>query len=253
METGKTGKPALPIGRYFKYAIGEILLVVIGILIALQVSNWNQDRKSRIQEIKIYKEIMSDLELTLKEVNMDMLSHQKCMKSTLKLMQHMVDKKPHNDSVVRFIFDASGDLQVYPKTSGYQALISIGLNLLRNDSVRKNITNLYQLSLKRIIQMGWQEGPTADLNLLIEPFKDKHLEPDLETDNMRIRNYEIDSVEIYPAKIKDYDAFINDTALISALNKSMNNRSWKIKRHYNTSKQLEKTIKMIENELQRIE
>ncbi|MDO1501180.1 hypothetical protein Q2T40_13650 [Winogradskyella maritima] len=38
METGKTS-------RYFKYAIGEIILVVIGILIALQVSNWNDERK----------------------------------------------------------------------------------------------------------------------------------------------------------------------------------------------------------------
>ena len=34
METGKTG-------NYFKYAIGEIILVVIGILIALQINNWN--------------------------------------------------------------------------------------------------------------------------------------------------------------------------------------------------------------------
>ena len=42
----KTGKPALLIGRYFNYAIGEILLVVIGILIALQINNWNEDRKT---------------------------------------------------------------------------------------------------------------------------------------------------------------------------------------------------------------
>ena len=33
-------------GKYFKYAIGEILLVVIGILIALQINNWNEHRKS---------------------------------------------------------------------------------------------------------------------------------------------------------------------------------------------------------------
>ena len=31
-------------GKYFKYAIGEIILVVIGILIALQVNNWNENR-----------------------------------------------------------------------------------------------------------------------------------------------------------------------------------------------------------------
>ena len=43
METGKTSK-------YFKYAIGEIILVVIGILIALQINNWNEARKLRIKE-----------------------------------------------------------------------------------------------------------------------------------------------------------------------------------------------------------
>jgi len=47
METGKTGKPALPAGRYLKYAIGEIVLVVIGILIALQINNWNTEKKEK--------------------------------------------------------------------------------------------------------------------------------------------------------------------------------------------------------------
>ena len=41
-SVGRAGKPALPAGRYFKYAIGEIILVVIGILIALQINNWNE-------------------------------------------------------------------------------------------------------------------------------------------------------------------------------------------------------------------
>ena len=45
MDKNNTGKPALPAGRYLKYAIGEIILVVIGILIALQVNNWNEKRK----------------------------------------------------------------------------------------------------------------------------------------------------------------------------------------------------------------
>ena len=38
-------------GKYLKYAIGEILLVVIGILIALQINNWNEDRKRKKLEI----------------------------------------------------------------------------------------------------------------------------------------------------------------------------------------------------------
>ena len=44
ISEGKTGK-------YLKYAIGEIILVVIGILIALQINNWNEVRKDKIAEL----------------------------------------------------------------------------------------------------------------------------------------------------------------------------------------------------------
>ena len=49
--------------RYFKYAIGEIVLVVIGILIALQINNWNEARKATTQEITLLKNIQQDIEL----------------------------------------------------------------------------------------------------------------------------------------------------------------------------------------------
>jgi hypothetical protein len=54
MEKNKTGK-------YLKYAIGEIILVVIGILIALQINNWNEVRKSKTKANTILKEIRSDM------------------------------------------------------------------------------------------------------------------------------------------------------------------------------------------------
>ena len=62
--------------KYFRYAIGEIILVVIGILIALQINNWNHERKDSILEEKYLKEINSDfrenkaqLERNFKELN----------------------------------------------------------------------------------------------------------------------------------------------------------------------------------------
>ncbi|MBU2928160.1 DUF6090 family protein [Winogradskyella psychrotolerans] len=54
MEHNKTSK-------YFKYAIGEIVLVVIGILIALQINNWNQSRKENILAKNYYNRLLSDL------------------------------------------------------------------------------------------------------------------------------------------------------------------------------------------------
>jgi len=62
METGKTGK-------YFKYAIGEIVLVVIGILIALSINNWNEGRKNDQKESLLIKNIIEDLNLDSVHIN----------------------------------------------------------------------------------------------------------------------------------------------------------------------------------------
>ena len=48
-------------GKYFKYAIGEILLVMVGILLALQINNWNQNKNDEQKVIKILEQIQKDL------------------------------------------------------------------------------------------------------------------------------------------------------------------------------------------------
>lgn len=53
--------------KYLLYAIGEILLVVFGILIALEVNNWNQQRQERAEEIEVLKSVQKDLALTIEE------------------------------------------------------------------------------------------------------------------------------------------------------------------------------------------
>jgi hypothetical protein len=58
---GSTGSPAWPAGRYFKYALGEIVLVVLGILIALQINNWNENRKDIKKSKAILGEFKKDL------------------------------------------------------------------------------------------------------------------------------------------------------------------------------------------------
>ena len=54
LSEGKTGK-------YLKYAIGEIVLVVIGIMIALSINNWNEGRKETIKLKKAIESVYSDL------------------------------------------------------------------------------------------------------------------------------------------------------------------------------------------------
>ena len=61
MEQNKTGK-------YFKYAIGEIILVVIGILIALSINNKNEERKAAENTMHLFKEVHKELEFNIKSV-----------------------------------------------------------------------------------------------------------------------------------------------------------------------------------------
>ncbi len=61
LSEGKTGK-------YFKYAIGEIILVVIGILIAVSINNWNEARKDKITEQKVLKTLKSDFKSNLTQL-----------------------------------------------------------------------------------------------------------------------------------------------------------------------------------------
>lgn len=54
------------ISKYFKYAIGEIVLILIGILMALSINNWNQKRVSQNRAYSYLNQINSDLSLDLK-------------------------------------------------------------------------------------------------------------------------------------------------------------------------------------------
>jgi len=111
-----------------KYAIGEIVLVVIGILIALQINNWNEVRKVKKQEKQIYKELKSDLIQTKNDIQKTVLQHKKILKSTQQLIIDISDKKSYSDSIYRLFGDAGGEFKITPKTSAFENLKNIGLN-----------------------------------------------------------------------------------------------------------------------------
>ncbi len=73
METGKTAK-------YFKYAIGEIILVVIGILIALSINNWNERTKLKIEEQKLISSLIKEIESNVDKLKISINNNQTIVK-----------------------------------------------------------------------------------------------------------------------------------------------------------------------------
>ena len=93
METGKTGK-------YFKYAIGEIILVVIGILIALQINNWNENRKAQQKEQNLFSNLKIDFESRLTELKEFNTAKHESIKAILSLNSIIANKANRPDDAV---------------------------------------------------------------------------------------------------------------------------------------------------------
>ena len=86
--------------KYLIYAIGEIILVVIGILIALQINNWNESRKHRFQEITILQNIKEDISLDTLDISFNIEAYNKIINAEIKLLNFLKsDLKQPSDSI----------------------------------------------------------------------------------------------------------------------------------------------------------
>ncbi|WP_375325365.1 DUF6090 family protein [Flagellimonas sp. GZD32] len=134
--------------KYLLYAIGEIILVVIGILIALQVNNWNENNKKREFEITILKEIRNNLIFDLEDFESNITHLENKTTSSASLLKAFEDDLDYNDSLGYFFFY----LKTYPhfnyKSNGYKLLLSKGLDIIKNDTIRNRITDLYEARYK---------------------------------------------------------------------------------------------------------
>ena len=134
-------------GKYFKYAIGEILLVVIGILIALQVNNWNEERKLRNESQEILKSLHAEFKNNRKVLKerIDFLEDaNRYVKAVLDLMGS--DESQLAAVNVDSIINSSLNYGNYnPANSTIQELISSGkLNLIKNSQLKDNLFNWLQ-------------------------------------------------------------------------------------------------------------
>ena len=122
--------------NYFFYAIGEIILVVIGILVALQINSINQDHQRaklekvllgqvRFEILEIYEDIWRDAE----NLELGNLSHF--------IIQDYLDQNlPYHDSLCFSFYWLKIDEYVYPTSAAYSRIKEEGLDIIQNDTIR---------------------------------------------------------------------------------------------------------------------
>ena len=137
-------------GKYFKYAIGEIVLVVIGILIALGINNWNNEQKDNQAEVKYLSQIKKSLkenDLILKErIEFD----KRLLKLGDQLYNHIKTQKKLNDSIKQILVVLQHDQMVSFNMAAFENLKNDGLSFISNDDLKFEIINIYDKELKYI-------------------------------------------------------------------------------------------------------
>ena len=142
--------------KYMRYAIGEIVLVVIGILIALQINTWKNDVNTRKLELSTLNELINALSQDTLTIN-SYLSHLTRKKEvTRNLLEHLAKKKPYNtslDNQFMIAYTQSGYKSF--NISAFDLLKERGLDILSNENLRRNISHHYTIDLGELV--SWFE------------------------------------------------------------------------------------------------
>ena len=120
------------LGKYLLYAIGEIALVMIGILLALQVNTWNEARKDRafldFSLQKIHTDLKSDLRIIFKGIEPRLQAREQ---GAGRLYQLMLEGQPPEDSVFLNTYnDMKMSFLLTSSSQAYEALKARGLDII---------------------------------------------------------------------------------------------------------------------------
>ena len=139
--------------KYLKYAIGEIVLVVVGILIALQINNWNEWRKERKLEIVVLNDIKDNIirnnvliEEAIKTID------------EINISTGIVNSYSNSESIPDSDFmdhytqaTRSGTFLFKLNTDGYESLKSIGFTIVENEMLKDEILSLYEVTYGEVL------------------------------------------------------------------------------------------------------
>ena len=149
-------KPALPAGRlskYLIYAIGEIVLVVIGILIALSINNWNENKKNKLAESEYYCRILDDFEINEKLINEALENTTSRIKICKKLIIDINTQPNSKNTILNTFLDAIRQNVFVPSNIAFEGLTSSGNLKLLSDIQLKNRLIEYNTSLANTLDL----------------------------------------------------------------------------------------------------
>jgi hypothetical protein len=143
--------------KYMRYAIGEIVLVVIGILIALSINNWNEDRLERRQEKALLKQLKTEFSMNLVQLDDKIAVKTELINSVLRLFQYIDHPGLRNKDSIEYHIGRTFPFSTFDPI--VNDLASSGsLRLIRSDSL-KLLLSLWTSDIKDVKEddLSWKE------------------------------------------------------------------------------------------------
>jgi len=229
METGKTAK-------YLKYAIGEIILVVIGILIALQINNWNEYRKERYVEIEILKELNENLNQDIVNLKTRISENTKFITANKKVLGHLENRTTLTDSLKMYYALLGAYSTFRPITAGYENLKSKGVDVIQNKELRNAITTLYDYQYFYFVE---------DIIYAIDNFRSN------KSSYIGKRVHFEENVRHFSSRPIHLESLYNDEVFKGYLKSSIVLQNWMDRRRSDGILQIEEVIRRIKDELEK--
>jgi hypothetical protein len=217
-----------------RYAIGEIVLVVIGILIALQINTWNEQRKLKGREVELLSQMRSNL---LDDLNKEhpIYVHKMSIKASQKVLFSLEKCLNTADSLDYFFGWVPAYTLHMPNTTAYDNLKTIGFDLISNDSLRERYQTLYSFNYKLMnfthneISVKRAEG---FFNYYMEHFKDFQW-----------------AKQATPA---DFESLCKDKKFIEMIKWNINEKQRRLDLIFETNMEIEQIIHLINEEVLRL-
>ena len=249
-------------GQYLKYAIGEILLVMIGILLALQVNNWNNTRLERIKEQNLLIQLQENIAAMLGDLKGDHELLSLGVNSHLNIREYIDNDVAYNDTMCFDFHWLIKDEYIYPVTSAYDQIKEEGMELIQNDSIRALARGMFEFALPRISK---QNPFYPDLEAFFGDFYRSNFTPNNDPDltyNFKLYDYEFkypyeDSFDgrsymVYFGYVpNDFEALKSSSEFKMLLRQAATYRSFKVSRYKTVIDNLTVLEEIIERELKR--
>lgn len=227
--------------NYLKYAFGEIILVVIGILIALQINNWNEQRIQKLEEIQILIDIKSNINNCIIDMNKGIDVFETSKSLSLKLLSFIDENQAYNQSYDT-IFGGFFDFWLPDFTDGaYINLKTEGLSLIQNTSLRQNVVMLFEVELAGLNGYFLEADNNFYTNTTF-PYCLQHFTRPWKTEEAKR--------SLIP---KNYNALMADPEFYSILTEIVYKRKLRIQNYQETIVKAEKVKTEIDKELKHLQ